>query len=527
MEKRLVLAIAMSILIVLAFQYTSPKPPVLPKQELNSPVSAGPIKEAEITQIITPGVEEKELVVETDNYFITFSNIGGAIKAIELKKYKASGSIENLDLIALTNPMEYLLSITSNNVVDINNAVYSNEMKDGVVTYTLNTKDLQIIKKYILSKSMYSIELDMSFKNLSPAVIPFTYRIIGGAGLTEHNNQDKRLVEVTADINGKTLGFKKPKAGERTINPGLVNWSALKNKYFSLILKPLISTRSQFYSEDKAGMLVTGVDAETINIQPGSFAENKYILYAGPSNIPNLKEVNQGLDASLNYGFFGGISKAMILVMSFFHNITRSWGFSIILLAIFLNIIVFPLTIKSFKSMQKMQELHPQMEQLKKQFKDAPDKLNKAIMELYKKYKINPLSGCLPIVLQMPIFIALYAALMKSIELRNTSFFWIKDLSSPDAVRLPFTLPLIGNSINILPIIMVGAMVMQQKISTKTMGSAVTPEQKEQQKIMLIVMPIVFGFIFYSMPSGLVLYWVVNTLLTIAEQAAMVKNSEL
>ena len=146
-------------------------------------------------------------------------------------------------------------------------------------------------------------------------------------------------------------------------------------------------------------------------------------------------------------------------------------------------------------------------------------------MELYKKYNINPLSGCLPIVLQMPIFIALYSALMKSIELRNTGFFWIKDLSSPDAVRLPFTLPFLGNSINILPLIMVAAMVMQQKISTKTMGGAVTPEQKEQQKIMLIVMPIVFGFIFYSMPSGLVLYWVVNTALTIVEQSSLAKNS--
>ena len=165
------------------------------------------------------------------------------------------------------------------------------------------------------------------------------------------------------------------------------------------------------------------------------------------------------------------------------------------------------------------------MEQLKKQHKDNPQKLNKEIMELYKKYKINPLSGCLPILLQMPIFIALYQALMKCIELRNTSFFWIKDLSSPDAVSLPFTLPLIGNSINILPLIMIGAMFVQQKMSSKTMGSAVTPEQKEQQKIMLIVMPVVFGFIFYSMPSGLVLYWVVNTLLTIGEQATMAKNA--
>lgn len=127
--------------------------------------------------------------------------------------------------------------------------------------------------------------------------------------------------------------------------------------------------------------------------------------------------------------------------------------------------------------------------------------------------------------LQMPIFIALYQALMKSIELRGARFLWINDLSMPDAVKIPVTLPLVGNSINILPIIMVAAMVVQQKLSTKTMGSAITEEQKQQQKIMLIMMPIMFGFIFYNMPSGLVLYWVVNTVLTLVEQTAIFKKA--
>lgn len=527
MEKRLVLAIALSILIVLVFQYSAPRPPAVLKPEVSAPVANEPVKETEIAQIISPGEEEKETVIETDDYYITFSNIGGAIKAIELKKYKASGSTENLILVSLTNPAEYLLSVTSSSIPEINNKIYTGETKDGIITYTLTTNNCKIVKKYRLSKSLYGIELNMSIYNTSSATMPFSYKVIGGAGLKEVSNQDKRFVEVTSDINGKAQGFKKPKPLEHISHPGLVNWTALKNKYFSIILKPFVTTRTQFYSEDKSGMLLSGVDIETMDIQPGSFVENKFMLYAGPSNIADLKELGLGLEASVNYGFFGGISKVMIFIMSLFHTITRSWGFSIILLAVFLNIIMFPLTVKSFKSMQKMQELHPQMEQLKKQYKDAPDKLNKAIMELYKKYNINPLSGCLPILLQMPIFISLYSALMKSIELRNTSFYWIKDLSSPDAVRLPFTLPLIGNSINILPIIMVGAMVLQQRISTKTMGSAVTPEQKEQQKVMLIVMPIMFGFIFYGMPSGLVLYWVVNTLLTIAEQSAMVKNSQL
>ena len=171
-----------------------------------------------------------------------------------------------------------------------------------------------------------------------------------------------------------------------------------------------------------------------------------------------------------------------------------------------------------------MHELHPEMEKLKAQHKDNPQKLNKEILELYKKYNINPLSGCLPLLLQMPIFIALYQALLKSVDLRNATFLWIKDLSMPDAVALPFSLPLLGSSINVLPLLMVVLMVAQQKISTKVMGSAVTAEQKQQQQMMLVIMPVVFGFIFYSMPSGLVLYWVTNTVLTITEQSAIFKH---
>jgi YidC/Oxa1 family membrane protein insertase len=165
------------------------------------------------------------------------------------------------------------------------------------------------------------------------------------------------------------------------------------------------------------------------------------------------------------------------------------------------------------------------MEKLKAQFKDQPQKLNKEVLELYKKYKINPMSGCLPLLLQMPIFVALYQALTKSIALRGAGFLWISDLSMPDAVPISFTLPIFGNSINVLPLLMVGLMVAQQKVSTKVMGGAVTDEQKQQQRMMLIIMPIMFGFIFYSMPSGMVLYWVVNTILTIAEQFVIFKNT--
>ncbi len=529
MEKRVILAIALSILIVLLFQYIAPKPSNPPPiTKMGKETSRLPLTKETDTAAYKPSkflAEEKHLEIQTDKYILTFSNVGGSIKKILLKDYKEHDSNEPLELVQIKNPEDYIFNIyTQPDTLSLNSSLYDLEKKDDVIIYSTQADGLEIKKKYILHNYRHSIELQLFIKNISGAPKEFNYNIIGGAGVKEIHEQDKRFVEVTTKINGKILGFNRPK-GARIINLGTVSWTALKNKYFSIILKPFVNTRNQFYGLNEDGYLVMGVGTEAVTIEPNSLIENRFILYAGPSQISTLKEFGYEVEESVNYGFFGGISKILISCLRLFYTIVHSWGISIILLSIFLNIILFPLTIKSFRSMQKMQELHPQMEKLKSQYKDNPQKLNKEIMELYKKYNINPFSGCLPMLLQMPIFIALYQALMKSIELRSTKFLWIKDLSSPDAVRIPLSLPIIGSNINILPIVMVIAMVIQQKISTKSMGGAVTEEQKQQQKMMLILMPIMFGFIFYNMPSGLVFYWVVNTVLTIVEQAAILKKA--
>ena len=158
--------------------------------------------------------------------------------------------------------------------------------------------------------------------------------------------------------------------------------------------------------------------------------------------------------------------------------------------------------------MREMQAIQPKVEELRKQYKDNPQKLNKEIMELYKLHKVNPLGGCLPLLLQMPIFFALYQALMRSIHLRGAPFLWIKDLSSPDRLFvLPTALPFIGSEVNLLPVLMTIGMFIQQKATMATTSSA----NMEQQKMMMVIFPILFCFIFYHMPSGLVLYWFINS----------------
>ena len=162
------------------------------------------------------------------------------------------------------------------------------------------------------------------------------------------------------------------------------------------------------------------------------------------------------------------------------------------------------------------------MERLRNEHKDNPQKLNKEMMELYKKYNVNPMGGCLPLLLQMPIFIALYQGLMRSLDLRGARFLWIRDLSMPDAVRLPFAMPIIGNTFNILPVLMAVAMVFQQQMAMRK-GAAGSAQAKQQQQ-MMIMMPIFFLFIMYNFPSGLVLYWLTNTILTMCEQRVIMHN---
>ena len=252
--------------------------------------------------------------------------------------------------------------------------------------------------------------------------------------------------------------------------------------------------------------------------------EDSYVLYAGPNDIARLKALGLGLEKIVYYGKLDGIVKALLVTLKFFHNIVRNWGVAIIILTMLINIILFPLTRKSFLSMKRVQEMQPHMEKLKKIHKDNPQKFQKEMAEVYKKYKINPLGGCLPMLLQMPVFFALYQALLRSIDLKDANFLWIKDLSRPDFIKLPFSLPMLGNEIHILPILAIVAMFFQQRISTKS-TPATTPEQAQQQKFMLIFFPLLLGFAFYNFPAGFVLYFLTNTALMTVEHSFMRKSS--
>ncbi|GBE46213.1 membrane protein insertase YidC [bacterium BMS3Bbin11] len=241
-----------------------------------------------------------------------------------------------------------------------------------------------------------------------------------------------------------------------------------------------------------------------LSIQPGSAGELSTRMYIGPKEIRRLKKAAPGLDLTVDYGWLTPISSPLYWLLDKIHIVVGNWGWAIIILTMLIKLAFFPLSAASYKSMANMRRMTPRIKTLKERYGDDKQKLNQAMMKLYKEEKINPLGGCLPVLIQIPVFIALYWALLESVELRQAPWiFWIRDLSAPD----PYF---------VLPILMGASMLGQQMLSAVAMDPL-------QKKIMM-AMPIVFTFFFLFFPSGLVLYWTVNNLLTIAQQYTINKK---
>ena len=232
-------------------------------------------------------------------------------------------------------------------------------------------------------------------------------------------------------------------------------------------------------------------------------------------NVRSDTQADHGLSAAVDYGWFTVLAKPLLVVLRWFYSYTHNYGVAIILLTLIIKIIFWPLTHKSYTSMQKMKKVQPKIQQIREKYKDDREKLNQELMQIYKTHKVNPMGGCLPMALQIPVFFALYRMLNSAIELRHQPFIlWIHDLTAPDRLNLGFSidLPMIGHldGVPVLTILMGITMFLQQKM-TPSSGDP------RQEKIMLI-MPVMFTFFFINFPAGLVLYWFVNNILSIAQQ---------
>jgi len=291
-----------------------------------------------------------------------------------------------------------------------------------------------------------------------------------------------------------------------TTQKGDIKWFSFGGEYFTALLIPPPSKEITLSIKGtEKYLLKADVTTPPISIPPGEKVNAPYQIYLGPKDENLLKRLGVGAEKLVDFGWFTIIAKPLLWFLKVTNKITNNFGIDIIILSILIKIIFIPLTQISMKSMKEMQKVQPEMTRLKEQYKNDKARLQQEIMLLYKRRKINPMSGCLPMAIQIPVFIALYNALQNTIEMRHAPFFlWIRDLAAKDPIY-------------ITPLIMGATMVLQQKMTP----TATDPTQAK----MMLLMPVMFTFLFLNFPSGLVIYWLVNNVLSIAHQYYMNKKT--
>jgi YidC/Oxa1 family membrane protein insertase len=291
-------------------------------------------------------------------------------------------------------------------------------------------------------------------------------------------------------------------------------WAGFIKKYFALLIKPAGEILEGTARADEKA-LWGAMTIAPLTVSPGDEGERSFLIYAGPQRYEELKSFGVGFEEIFSRGFFGLFKTWILLTLKFLNQYTHNYGWALVILTLLIKLIFAPLTHISYANMKKMQVLAPKMKAIQEHHKKDPAKSQQELMALYRRNKVNPMMGCLPMLIQIPVFIAMFKLLPEAIELHGAPFIgWVKDLSAPDRfLMLPFTVPFLGwDSLNILPILMALSQLWYQKIMPSQPGSS--PEQRN----IMNIMPVFFGFICYNMPSGLTLYWTLQNLFSIIQQ---------
>jgi len=508
MEKRLILAIGLSILIILSWSALAPKTQPIDNKAVISkgaPVFAPAAKESPLTPALTLPISSSARFTFSDaRQEVVFVEPQGAVQEVKFKGY------QNYKF-----PLQYAFLCGAEDL-----AFAKTSASEAKVVFAAADKEKRIKKEFIFSNSNYTIELNVTIQNVSGTPLKADLPLLLGA-LNFDGKQSQVFQDVVMDSGGKILRFN----GRKDMVVGEAKFIGIRDRYFCAIIEP--STKDYKYSAFIRKVNPTssqvGLQTQDLMLMPGQSSEQKFRIYLGPQDLQIISRVEPEWTAVVNFGTFDLISQFLLRVLDILYRLVRNWGGAVVLLSILIYLLLFPLSTKQMRSMKEMQALQPHIEELRRKYKDNPQRMNKETMELYREHKVNPFGGCLPLLLQLPIFFALYQAIMRSIALKGAHFLWIKDLSEPDRLfLLPVSLPLLGNELNILPILMAIGMFIQQKISLR----AATPASAEQQKMMLIMMPVLFGIIFYHMPAALVLYWFVNSTLTLLYQLRISRQAK-
>ncbi|HEY2986882.1 MAG TPA: membrane protein insertase YidC [Candidatus Binatia bacterium] len=527
MEKRALLAVVLSLLILFLYQalvsryYPAPPPPQEePREEKKSETAVpAPPKPPPALQTAKPQPQgpakphaARETKIETDDYVALFTNQGARLKSFKLKHYRTSVDEKSppFEMIPSVPGIPYSLGIALPGAQPSNDEGIAYSVQGSDLNLTGNNQGRLVFqgqsptgatltKEFTFTGSGYAIQMQTSLENAAgaPALI-----LTSEAG-PSNPNSDAPFEGLLTEVNGKVVREHGDalKAKEWS---GKVSWAGFGHTYFLFAVLPEDNAEQKISVHEARPAIVMEIGPQTPSTKVA------HTLFIGPKELDILKSMNRDLEHSIDFGWFAVVSIPLLYVLHFFHRFTGSWGIDIILLTVLIKLIMAPLTHKSFTSMKQMQKLQPQMERLKEKYKDDKENLNKEIMELYRRNKVNPFGGCLPMLLQFPVFIGLYNALRTPIELRHAPFLWIKDLSRPDWESLPIAFDGWHFGIPILTLLMGASMFAQQWMTP----SAGDPNQRR----MMLMMPLVFTFMFINFPSGLTIYWLVNNLLSIAQQ---------
>lgn len=470
--------------------------------------------------------------IVTDLYQADIDTMGGDLRKLVLLKHRANNS--NQDNFVLLDdaakPMVYVAQTglvgadlpTHKSVFTASSNAYELAADKDALEVRLSwvgTNGVTVDKIYTFHRNQYLIDVNYVIKNGSTAAIAPTvyYQIV-------HDNESNQGSRFMPTFTGGTYytdatKFKKLPFKDMNKEPLSVKskdgWVGLLQHYFVSAWIQKDGIEREFYTEKlNEHIYRIGAKSTLTSIAPGASLTVPARLFSGPQSKQDLESAATGLEFTVDYGWLTIIAKPLFWVLSKIYALVHNWGIAIILLTLMLKAAFYPLSAKSYRSMAQMRELAPRLEAMKQKFGDDRQKMQMAMMELYKTEKINPMNGCFPILIQIPVFISLYWMLLGSVELRHAPFFgWITDLSAPDTLfgTIPSSIPLLGGTpIGLLPIIMGLSMIVQTKLNPK-------PTDPIQAKVMTF-MPIIFSIFFFFFPAGLVLYWVVNNIISIWQQ---------
>ncbi|MBI2975116.1 MAG: membrane protein insertase YidC [Deltaproteobacteria bacterium] len=516
-EMKSLLAVGLSVAVfILWYNYIAPKPQQKPaavatsetpavdgnKPDLNQvskAVSAAPLAGGEDPQAQIP---VKETLFESDLYKVVLTNDGGIPISWQMNKFKKNGGFVNMASVGAT-PLKETLSFAALPAKPRYKII---EESENHIVYLWKSNSIEITKRYQFDPKSYLMNLSWSVKNLGKEAL--SGKLTTEWPLVVHSEKKSMFSFLKGPQNQfNPVYFMDGKVHNDRIagKVGRLFWAGVEDRYFISAMVPresveTTSVTSNFEKiDDGSQLLKTSIDVPIGPILPGSEATSQFGVYVGPKEMESLKISGAYLEKAINYGWFSFIAVPILHLLRFFYGLIKNYGVAIIILTIFAKLLMHPLSRHSMKSMKAMQALQPKLKELREKYKNDKERLNMETMHLFRAHKVNPMGGCLPMLIQLPIYIALYKVLWNSIELYRAPFFWFyRDLSAPD----PYF---------ITPVVLGVFMWLQQKM---TPSASADPAQAK----MMQIMPIMFTAFMLFLPSGLVLYILVNTATGVLQQ---------